>query len=65
MKFLYLIHGIVLVKISMTSNIKWHGLINGTETTLYRKVVIPYGQNSGSEFALVLGLALGETLPKN
>ena len=46
-------------------NIKWHGLLNGIETTLYRKVVIPYGQYSGSEFAYVLKIALGETLPTN
>jgi len=45
--------------------IKWHGLIGGIEATLYRKVVIPYGQYSGSEFALALGIALNETLPTN
>ena len=40
-------------------------MVNGIETTLYRKVVIPYGQYSGSEFALALGIALNETLPTN
>ena len=45
--------------------LKWHGLINEIETTLYRKVVIPYGQYSGSEFAYVLGIALSEALPTN